>query len=379
MAGSPARPLNLQQNYGQFRVTICCLVQGIPSPDTLAVTHTFFMKLKFIPTFLLPVALSFLSASFSNAELIDGLVEHWALDGDYSAAVDSSHDGTLATTGTGSAAFVAGKFGSAVDFTSSTDNQAIVTIGGDENDFDFTASDFSISAWYTTESLYTNWQTIIAKGEGNGWRIARASASGTSLTFSSRKPHNYPANLDLQDGSWHLLVSTVESGVETNMYIDGVLVATDTTGYVPQDRGNPMQISGNPDAANRGWNGNIDDVGAWNRVLTQEEVSSIWNDGNGASIASLTGGTPTPLRIVDVAHTRTVDNILVDLTFTSKEGSSYSIYSTNDLSLPLTSWNELNDGFPAAVEALSTIFPADFNDLGLALDDHQFFVVVKNP
>jgi hypothetical protein len=140
-----------------------------------------------------------------------------------------------------------------------------------------------------------------------------------------------------------------------------------------------MQISGNPDAGNRGWNGNIDDVGAWNRVLTQEEVSSIWNGGTGASIASLTGGAPTPLQIVDVAHTRTVDNIFVDLTFTSKEGSSYSIYSTNDLSLPLTSWNELNDGFPAAVEAPSTIFPVDFNDLGLALDDHQFFVVVKNP
>ena len=292
--------------------------------------------------------------------------------------MDSSHDGTLVTTGTGSAAFVAGKFGSAVDFTNSTDNQAIVTIGGDENDFDFTASDFTISAWYTTESLYTNWQTIVGKGEGNGWRIARAGASGTSLTFSGRKPHNYPAKLDEQDGSWHLLVSTVESGVETNMYIDGALVATDVTAYVPENRGNPMQISGNPDAGNRGWNGKIDDVGAWNRVLTQEEVSLIWNDGAGASIASLTGGTTDPFQIVDIAQTRTDDNILVDLTFTSKEGSSYSVFATKDLSLPLASWNELSDSFPAAVEATTTIFPLNFNDLGLPLDDQQFFVVVKN-
>ncbi len=342
------------------------------------------MKPKFIPKILFSSAISILSATFSNAELADGLTEYWALDGDYSAALDPTHVGTLETTGTGSGAFVAGKFGDAIDLdnTGGAGNQAIVVIGGDENDMDFADGSMSISAWYTTESLYTNWQTLAGKGEGDGWRIARASNSGTSMTFSSRKPHNFPSALDDQTAGsdkWHHFVATVEGGVGTKMYVDGVEVGSDTSGYVPQNRNNPMQIGGNPDAAERGWNGNIDDVAVWDRALTPEEVSSIWNDGNGASIASLTGGTTTPLQIVDIVHTRTVDNILVDLTFTSKEGSLYSIFATNDLSLPLTSWNELNDGFPAAVEAATTIFPVNFNDYGLTLDDSQFFVVVKNP
>jgi len=339
------------------------------------------MKPKSISNSLLSVAVSLLGASFAKADIADGLVEYWVLDGDYSAAVDASHAGTLVTTGTGSGTFVPGKFGQAIDLGNSAENQAYVEVGGDENDMDFTAGSMTISTWYTTESLYTNWQTLAGKGEGDGWRIARASASTSNLTFSSRRPHDFAAFLDDQttgSDKWHHLVTTVDAGVENNMYVDGVLVATDTSGTLLQNRANAMQIGGNPDAAGRGWNGNIDDVAVWNRALTQDEVSSIWNDGTGASIASLIGGTTTPLQIVEVAHTRTVDNILVDLTFTSKEGSSYSVFATNDLSLPLASWTELNDGFPAAEEASFTLFPVNFNDLGLALDDHQFFVVVEN-
>jgi hypothetical protein len=87
----------------------------------------------------------------------------------------------------------------------------------------------------------------------------------------------------------------------------------------------------------------------------------------------------TPLQIVDVVHTNAGNNILVDLAFTSKEGRSYSVFSTNDLSLSLTSWTELNDDVPAAVGESTTVFTVNFNTLGLPLDEHQFFVVAENP
>ena len=87
----------------------------------------------------------------------------------------------------------------------------------------------------------------------------------------------------------------------------------------------------------------------------------------------------TPLQIVDVVHTDTGNNILVDLTFTSKEGRSYSVFSTSDLSLPLTSWTELNDDVSAAEGESTTVFTVNFNTELLPLDEHQFFVVVENP
>jgi hypothetical protein len=268
---------------------------GLPVNEILISNSKNIMKLNKIT--LATVAGITLAAGSASAAIVDGLVENWTLDGDYSSVVDVSHEGTLVTTGTGSGAFVTGKFGSAIDLTNSGGNQAYITIGGDENDMDFAGGNMTISAWYTTESLYTNWQTMAGKGEGNGWRLARASSSGTGLTFSNRKPHNFDSELDQQDGSWHHVVATVVSGVEANMYIDGALVATDSSGYVLQDRSNAMQIGGNPDAGNRGWNGNVDDVAVWNRALNQAEVDSIWAGGTGASIASLSA-VPEPSSVV---------------------------------------------------------------------------------
>ncbi|MFT6861944.1 MAG: hypothetical protein ACJAVK_000497 [Akkermansiaceae bacterium] len=335
------------------------------------------MKKNSTLTIFLASGISFLSALFSNAELVDGLVEHWAFDDDYAAALDSSNDGSLALTGTGSAAFVPGKFGSAVDLDNSDGNQAVINVG-DPAEFAFEGASMSISAWYTTESLYTNWQTLVSQAEGGNWRIARHGSSETNLKYSVGGPGNVAANIDQQDESWHHVAVTHESGGDITMYIDGVAAATQAEWVLGNGGGLIMQIGGNAQAAGRGWDGNIDDVAIWDRPLTTEEVASIWNEGTGASIASLTGGTTDPFQIVDIAQTRTEDNILVDLTFTSKEGSSYSVFATNDLSLALTSWNELSDSFPAAVEATTTLFPVNFNDLGLPLDDQQFFVVVKN-
>ena len=103
------------------------------------------MKLNyFYPSNLLFGASLFLSP-LANADISEGLTEYWSLDGDYSAGVDPSHEGALVTNGAGSAEFVEGKFGQAIDLTNSAGNQAYVVIGGDENDMDFADGDMTLS------------------------------------------------------------------------------------------------------------------------------------------------------------------------------------------------------------------------------------------
>lgn len=302
-----------------------------------------YMKLKsFLPSNVL-LGASLLFCPFANADIADGLTEYWSLDGDYSAAVDPSHEGALVTNGGGSAEFVEGKFGQAIDLTNSAGNQAYVEIGGDENDMDFADGDMTLSIWYTTEGLYTNWQTIAGKGEGNGWRLARSGGNGSNVTFSSRKPHNIPAALNDQTAGsdkWHHLVCAVQGGVRTDMYLDGTLVLSDTQGYFPQNRNNPMQLGGNPDAANRGWNGNLDDAAVWSRALTAEEVALIWNGGEGASIASLTGAGPSlPFAITDISYSSDSDE--VTRTWPKSANGSYAVKFSTDL----VDWSaELDDG-----------------------------------
>ena len=337
------------------------------------------MKKNNILNLLLSLGVSFSTASLSKAELVDGLIEYWEFDGDFSAGLDETNDGILEQSGIGKASFVAGKFGSAVDLENSggADNQAVINVG-DPGEFAFEAGSMSVSVWYTTESLYTGWNTLISQGEGNNWRIARHGSSGTNLKYSVGGPGNVPANLDQQDESWHHVAVTHDAVGNITMYIDGEEAASQGAWELANGASLSLQIGGNPQAANRGWDGNIDDVAVWDRPLTPEEVALIWNDGNGASVASLTGsGSSDLFQIVDVNYSKTEDNISVDLTLTSKEGNLYSIYTSNDLSQPLSNWLELNDGVPATAGESTTVYPIDFNNEGLPLNDRQFFVVVN--
>ena len=227
-----------------------------------------------------------MAAPASHAALIDGLVEYWEMDGNFSANIVAAHAGTLTTNGAGSGTFAAGKFGQAIDLENSTGNQAFVVIGGNENDFDFAGGSMSASAWYTTESLYVNFQALMGKGENASWRIARNSGSGTSFKLSVSGAIG-DGELDQQNGSFHHVVAIYDGANGTKLFVDGVLVGSTAAAYVLPNIGNAMQIGGNPQAAGRGWDGMIDDVAIWNRALTTQEIESIFNRGQGASIRSL--------------------------------------------------------------------------------------------
>jgi hypothetical protein len=245
------------------------------------------------------VALVFMSLP-AMAILNDDLVEYWELDGDPNAEVDSTHNGTVIIVNPGSAAWVSGKFDQAIDLESSSNSPgkaAYVEVGGDPNDFDFFNQNMSVSLWYTTEELYVSWQGLIAKGEGSNWRLARNGDSATQLDFSPGSAGE--ASLDDLIG-WHHVVGTSSTTTGTRLYVDGVLAGQDLAPNVYDGGGggfNPMAIGANPDATGRAWDGKIDDVGVWNRVLSASEVSLIWNGGTGDSIASLLAQAPNLLTL----------------------------------------------------------------------------------
>jgi hypothetical protein len=74
--------------------------------------------------------------------------------------------------------------------------------------------------------------------------------------------------------------------MRTELWIDGVLYET---GGPPTIANNdqPLLMGENPDARNRSWSGLLDDFAVWRRALNPFEIGLIWNDGQGATIASL--------------------------------------------------------------------------------------------
>ncbi|MCA9215930.1 MAG: PEP-CTERM sorting domain-containing protein [Planctomycetales bacterium] len=224
------------------------------------------------------LAATLVFAGIARAELADGLVSYWPLDGNFVDVV-GGNDGELFGSDD-EALFENGQF-----------NQGIVLdgvdqyieIGGDESDYDFVDQEFSISAWFRVDSFTKDWQALIAKGEGNRWRVHRRGGESI-MTWNGGNADvaqdPFGINPPVDDDEIHHFV-----GVSTEdlvlMYIDGELVSE---GPAPAVENNdmPVMIGENPDARNRTWHGLIDDVAIWGRAIDENEVAQLWNGGTGA-------------------------------------------------------------------------------------------------
>ena len=209
--------------------------------------------------------------------LHDGLIAYWPFDGDLQDTIGDSHG-----TGMGSddIAYGSGKFGQGIDLDGV--DQFVETPVENEEMFDFQdGTGFSISAWFSVNEFTKSWQALIAKGEGNRWRVHRR--GGENILTGNGGNGDVPAGTpDINDGELHhiVLVSDPEND-EVRLYSDGEL-ASSNNGPAIQSNENPMMIGENPDARNRTWSGIIDDVGIWNRPLSEEEISFL----SGNSIGS---------------------------------------------------------------------------------------------
>jgi hypothetical protein len=155
--------------------------------------------------------------------------------------------------------------------------------------FDFQdGTGFSISAWFSVNEFTKNWQALIAKGEGNRWRVHRR--GGENILTGNGGNADVPGGTgDINDGELHhiVLVSDPDNG-EVRLYSDGELVSTGAAPAIESNE-NPMMIGENPDARNRTWSGIIDDVGIWARPISADEVATIYNGGAGAPLISSAG------------------------------------------------------------------------------------------
>ena len=247
----------------------------------------------------------FLSPTESRAQIEVGLLNYWPLDGTPADTADlvPNATGTTVNDGTvnGNVTFVdadteglGAGFGQVGNFPGGAGNN-ITILDPDEvtNDIDRSNADVSISLWFRLNNRDTNWQALIAHGEGTDYRVAirggndpiqyaYAGGGAGSDIFSATTFGAAPAG----DGLWHHLVATTEGSI-TNLYVDGVLEATGGTGPINENGQNLLCIGCNP-TNGREWNGLIDDIGMWDRALTADEAKAIYDAGiAGNSLGSL--------------------------------------------------------------------------------------------
>ncbi|MDP7453693.1 MAG: hypothetical protein QGE95_15695, partial [Arenicellales bacterium] len=218
-------------------------------------------------------------------DLTDGLIAYWPFDGDLNDAVGDSHGEAM---GTDAIVYAPGVLGQGIDLDGI--DQYVQTPEANEEMFDFQdGTGFSVSAWYRVDGFTKGWQALIAKGEGNRWRVHRR-GSEPQLTGNGGSGDVAGATGDVNDGEIHHLVLVSDpAGGEVRFYSDGELVSSGGAPAI-QSNDNPMMIGQNPDTGNRTWDGLIDDVGVWNRPISGEEVALIYNDGAGTALVSAGAG-----------------------------------------------------------------------------------------
>ena len=196
----------------------------------------------------------------------EGLVAYYALDGD---ATDSSGNGLNGTL-VGDAAFAEGMVGMALDLDGDGDyvdcsNNALFSI----------TDAFTLSVWINWRATGATWQTVVAKGD-NAWRLARGGDTQTmDFGFTAGGTRGWQAARTASEvplGEWHHVVATIDTTDGAKIYLDGVLEGEnpDTGGITVGDY--PAFIGENPQALNRFWNGLIDEVMIYSRVLSEAEI-----------------------------------------------------------------------------------------------------------
>ena len=152
---------------------------------------------------------------------------------------------------------------------------------------------FSIGAWIKTTS--TNNGELYIVGDRNGttpykWAYLELYSGYTRFIIrgSTIITVSDSGTTDLRNGNWHFVAGTYDEATNMNLYVDGILVgsaAGTTLGWTNI----PMGIANHPSnvVSTRTFDGYIDEVSNANDVWTQNNITNMWNNGNGISMESV--------------------------------------------------------------------------------------------
>jgi hypothetical protein len=202
------------------------------------------------------------SATFSIADLTDGLVGYWPLDGDANDAA-GNHDGVLM----GGASFIQDATRGTVLNVDGVDDHIEVP---HSEDMVFSSSDtYTLSAWVYVEGLPGSWQTIMAKSRDQGthygfWITDGGNwmGGGWENTGSIAITQAWVHVAYIQDGA----ASTGAS------YINGEL---DWSGGPRDGTGLGDFWIGGAKSVTEFFGGLIDDVAVYNRALSEGEIQQL--------------------------------------------------------------------------------------------------------
>ncbi len=241
---------------------------------------------------LLLLALCVLAALYAvpaAAELVDGLVAYWNFDGSGEDAYQATFGGQSfnATHPNGATPGAPGRFGSSIRFTRALEqylevDSPVITSG----------QDHTYSAWYRAtfsdiDDGNYDLRYFIMESTGIGGNDAYAVSyglrdiEGDGYDDRGQVYTQWPGGITAGDfdqpdlSQWHNIIVTYDaSAAEHRAYLDGAPVLT-MASHDPLSNVAGLIIGGHRYRTGRNWDGWIDDVSFWERVLTPSEIAGL--------------------------------------------------------------------------------------------------------
>jgi hypothetical protein len=243
-------------------------------------------------------------AQVPNYVPTNGLVGWWPFNGNANDESGNGNNGTVNGATLTTDRFV--NINAAYNFNGTSDFISVM----DNSSLDLLTNQYTLSVWFKIpdyspcpsipngSGVSDDSRTLISKPRNSGW------ADGSiNITYNP----GFPYDTTLATGSWNIAsvssntipplntwtnVIATYNGSLMSIYIDGVLKNTiSATGLLYQSSedlyfGKAFNIVGNN--WYRWFKGQLDDIGIWNRALTQQEIEALYNASNCANNTTIT-------------------------------------------------------------------------------------------
>jgi hypothetical protein len=217
--------------------------------------------------------------------LVDDLISYYRFDESSGNASDSVGGNTL--TNNGATAYATGKINNGADIEYNNNNYFSITHAS-QSGLNITG-DLSISCWVKPESFTEN-AVLVAKGGAsvnNGYNLILLTSGkiASDIFEANGSDDSYVRTSDvLSTGTWYYITMTYTASTgKILIYINGSLANLEvdtqnaTSIYANTD---PFTI-GSGSTGSNSYDGIIDEVGVWNRILTSTEITALYNGGYG--------------------------------------------------------------------------------------------------
>ncbi len=261
----------------------------------------------------------------------------WSMDDDSDTTAHDltsyGYDGTMNNMGTGD--YVSGKFDTGLGFNGSDEYVEIAY------DMFTTSSDFCLSGWINVDTTSSEQRYMVLRR--NIWTImaVNQSSSGSLDVYDSNSWHNVGS---ISTDNWtHIALTYDESSTSFVFYKNGSQI--DSWSGEPSSRSgtNTIGIAG-WDTSSNPFNGTVDEAFWFDRPLSSDEISRIYNRTEPSSMmgSDLESGTWTSIvKDFETADPQQISSFSTNASIGTGENVSVRISADGSWS----DWKELTDGF----------------------------------